>query len=57
MTINKIFLTCTKCGCKKSDVLAKNYTHGKTVIQTKCLSCGHNHFLKEDDQRCEKFFK
>lgn len=27
-----------------------------TVIQIKCLGCKINHFLDDDDERCQKYF-
>ena len=56
MTINKIDFGCP-CEGKQSDVQAKFSTGGKTVIQIKCLTCKHNHYLKEEDKRCSIFFK
>ena len=56
MTINKIGFDCS-CGGKESDVQAKFSQEGKMVIQIKCIKCKHNHFLKDDDERCSSFFK
>jgi len=52
------------CSCKnpENDVLAKvsqmdEKTKKITVkLVTKCLGCGKQHLLNEDDARCQKYF-
>jgi len=56
MTVNIINYDCP-CGHKKSDVQCKIFNGETTTIQIKCLGCKHNHYLKEDDERCSRFFK
>jgi len=60
--INKIECEC-ECKNPQNDVLAKvsntDEETGKTIIKivTKCLGCGKQHFLDEDDARCQKYFR
>lgn len=62
--LNKIKFKC-ECDGNESDVQCKltttvtidKKTSTKMLIQIKCLSCKHNHYLPEDDSRCQKFFK
>lgn len=59
--INKIEYEC-ECKNPHNDVLAKvsqmDEKTGKPIVKivTKCLGCGKQHFLNENDKRCEPFF-